>query len=478
MVEKIKLTMPAFERANILVIGDVMIDRYWQGSTNRMSPEAPVPVVTIDEKNDRLGGAANVALNLARLGCNISLMGIIGQDESGQSVKQLLNNAKVHYHLIESSVCPTVTKLRVMSRHQQLLRMDFETPFTLQDSERLTAAYVEALDGIAVVLISDYAKGSIQDCQALIRAAAQRSIPVFVDPKTGRYDKYRFANLLTPNLHEFEQVVGKCHNDEELVSKGAQLMEDLQLQSLLITRGEQGITLLRPGFDPVHLPAHAREVYDVTGAGDTVIAVLSGSLAAGKNIVDAISIANIAAAIVVGKLGTATVSPQELRIAIKQISGSNISVLGESDLLENVKEARRQGEKIVFTNGCFDILHAGHVNYLNDAKRLGDRLIVAVNSDASVKALKGEGRPVNSSAERMAVLSGLSAVDWVVEFSDATPERLLDLLKPDLLVKGGDYSIENVVGHERVTAYGGEIAVLGLTENCSTTAIINKISAH
>lgn len=476
-MKKMSISMPAFERATILVVGDVMLDRYWQGTSCRISPEAPVPVVAVDERIDRLGGAANVATNLAQLGCNVTLMGIVGNDEAGECVERLLTESKINHSLHKSAVAPTVTKLRVLSRHQQLLRMDFESPFCRQDSQALLERFNACLDGIDIVLISDYAKGSVQDTQAFIQAAAARAIPVFVDPKTGRYDKYRHANLLTPNMHEFEQVVGPCANEADLVSKGMQLIEDLQLQSLLVTRGEKGITLLRPMFEPVHLPAHAREVYDVTGAGDTVIAVLSGALAAGKDIVESVQIANLAAAIVVTKSGTATVLPHELRDAIKGVSYLGSQTMDETSLVEAVAHARAQGERIVFTNGCFDLLHAGHVNYLNEAKRLGDKLIVAVNSDESVKALKGDTRPINTLDDRLTVLMGLSSVDWVIPFSDSTPERLLNLLKPDVLAKGGDYRLDQVVGHEIVSGYGGEVVVLGLTENKSTSSTVNKIKS-
>lgn len=474
-MKKMAMGMPAFERATILVVGDVMLDRYWQGPSCRISPEAPVPVISVDEKIDRLGGAANVATNLAKLGCKVTLMGIVGNDEAGMSVRNLVSENNIKHQLQVSQSAPTVTKLRVLSRHQQLLRMDFEAPFSKVDSVALLERFKESLDGIDIVLISDYAKGSVQDTQAFIQAAAARAIPVFVDPKTGRYDRYRHANLLTPNMHEFEQVVGPCINDADMVKKGMQLIEDLQLQSLLITRGEKGISLLRPSYEPVHLPAHAREVYDVTGAGDTVIAVLAGALAAGKDIVESVQIANLAAAIVVSKSGTATVLPHELRDAIKGLTNSKSSFLNEESLIEAVKDARLQGERIVFTNGCFDLLHAGHVSYLSEAKQLGDKLIVAVNSDESVRALKGATRPINCLNDRMLVLTGLAAVDWVVPFEDATPERLLELIKPDVLAKGGDYTYDQVVGHEIVTGYGGEVVVLGLTENKSTSSMVNKI---
>ncbi len=301
-------------------------------------------------------------------------------------------------------------------------------------------------------------------------------MPVLVDPKGTDFSRYRGATLLTPNFHEFEAVVGACATEAELVARGEQLMLDLDLQALLVTRGEQGMTLLRPGEEELHLPARAREVFDVTGAGDTVIAVLAGSVAAGASLPEAVALANIAASIVVGKLGTATVSGPELRRAVQQDQGSERGAVTLEQLQIAVADARSHGEKVVFTNGCFDIIHAGHISYLEEARQQGDRLIVAVNSDESVRRLKGKGRPINPVERRMAVLAGLEAVDWVVSFADDTPRTLLAALEPDVLVKGGDYEgKEAVVGWEIVEAYGGEVKVLGVVDNLSTTAIVSRI---
>ncbi|WP_332825932.1 D-glycero-beta-D-manno-heptose 1-phosphate adenylyltransferase, partial [Ramlibacter sp.] len=270
-------------------------------------------------------------------------------------------------------------------------------------------------------------------------------------------------------------IVGRCHDEAELVAKGAKLMRELELGALLVTRGEHGMTLLRPEHAPLHLPARAREVFDVTGAGDTVISTLAASLAADEELPQAVALANLAAGIVVGKLGTAAISAPELRRAVQREQGSERGVLSLEQLLVAIDDARAHGEKIVFTNGCFDILHAGHVTYLEQARAQGDRLVLAVNDDASVSRLKGPGRPINSVDRRMAVLAGLGAVDWVVSFSEDTPERLLKQVQPDVLVKGGDYGIDQVVGADIVSAYGGEVRVLGLVENSSTTAIVEKI---
>ena len=469
-----KLSMPRFDQAPVLVVGDVMLDRYWHGGTSRISPEAPVPVVKVEQIEDRPGGAANVALNIAALGAPASLVGVTGDDEAADSLANSLKGAGVRALFQRIAHQPTIVKLRVMSRHQQLLRIDFEEPFAT-DALALGEQVDELLEGIKVLVLSDYGKGALKNHQVLIQAARARGIPVLADPKGKDFSIYRGASLITPNLSEFETIVGKCVDEHELVSKGATLMHELDLGALLVTRGEHGMTLLRPDHPALHLPARAREVFDVTGAGDTVISTLAAAIAAGEELPHAVALANLAAGIVVGKLGTAAISAPELRRAIQREEGSERGVLGLEQLLLAVDDARAHKETIVFTNGCFDILHAGHVTYLEQARAQGDRLIVAVNDDASVSRLKGPGRPINSVDRRMAVLAGLGAVDWVISFAEGTPENLLREVKPDVLVKGGDYGIEQVVGADIVTAYGGTVKVLGLVENSSTTAIVEKI---
>lgn len=470
-----QLTMPRFDKSQVLVIGDVMLDRYWHGGTSRISPEAPVPVVKVGQVEDRAGGAGNVALNIAALGSGASIISVVGDDEAGEALDSRLTAAGIHTDFQVSKDKPTITKLRVISRHQQLIRMDFEESFSAEDSADFESKAEKLLPMMGAVIISDYAKGSLQNTQALISAARKAKVPVLVDPKGTDFARYRGATLLTPNLHEFEAVVGSCEHESDLVAKGTELMLKLDLEALLVTRGEHGMTLLRPNQSELHLPARAREVFDVTGAGDTVISVLASSLAAGEELPQAVALANLAASIVVAKLGTATISGPELRRAIQAEQGSERGVMTEEQLLIALEDARAHGEKVVFTNGCFDIIHAGHVGYLEDTRALGDRLIVAINSDASVKRLKGEARPINPVDRRMAVLSGLEAVDWVVSFEDDTPERLLELMKPDVLVKGGDYTEDQVVGWEIVKANGGEVKVLSFFDNCSTTAIVEKI---
>ena len=469
-----KSPLPAFAQAPVLVVGDVMLDRYWYGSTTRISPEAPVPVVKVTRTEDRPGGGANVALNIAALGAPVQLIRVTGADEAADALTEQLHSVGVQTHFQRIAGQPTIVKLRAMSRQQQLLRMDFEERFNT-DAEALLAQVDAVLDSVKVMVLSDYGKGTLLNHQALLSLAKQRGVAVLADPKGTDFSIYRGATLLTPNLAEFEAVVGHCADEAQLMQRGAQMLKELELEALLITRGEQGMTLLRNGVAAVHLPARAREVFDVTGAGDTVISTMAAALAAGESLTQAMTLANLAAGIVVGKLGTATISAPELRRALQREDGAERGVLSLQQLQAAVEDAKAQGERVVFTNGCFDILHAGHVSYLEQAREQGDRLIVAVNGDASVTRLKGPGRPINSVDRRMAVLAGLGAVDWVVSFSEDTPESLITLLKPDILVKGGDYGVDQVVGAELVYAYGGEVRVLGLVENSSTTAIVEKI---
>jgi len=472
------LSMPRFDQSQVLVIGDVMLDRYWHGGTSRISPEAPVPVVKVGGVEDRPGGAGNVALNIAALGAGASLISVVGEDEAAEALRSRLESVGIHTDFQVSADKPTITKLRVISRHQQLIRMDFEESFASQDSSGFAEKAEKLLPLMGAVVLSDYAKGTLQNTQILIESARKAGVPVLVDPKGTEFERYRGATLLTPNLHEFEAVVGACKHESELVEKGTELMLSLDLEALLVTRGEHGMTLLRPNQPEFHLPARAREVFDVTGAGDTVISVLASSLAAGSELPQAVALANLAAGIVVGKLGTATISGPELRRAIKTEQGSERGVMTEEQLLMALEEARAHSERIVFTNGCFDIIHAGHVGYLEDTRSLGDRLVVAINSDESVSRLKGPARPINPVDRRMAVLAGLESVDWVVPFGDDTPERLLQLIKPDVLVKGGDYTEKQVVGWEIVKAYEGEVKVLSFFDDCSTTAIVEKIQSQ
>lgn len=467
--------VPEFTSARVLVAGDVMLDRYWHGATARISPEAPVPVVKVEGREDRPGGAANVALNLAALGSAARLLGVVGQDEPGQVLTTLLHAAGIEAVLLAVEGAPTITKLRVVSRGQQLLRLDFEDPFGALMPESFGPRFKELLIGCDVVVLSDYAKGTLADVQALIQHARVAGMPVLVDPKVSDPTRYRGATLMTPNLAELELMVGPCPDDRILLEKGQRLIAQLEQDALLVTRGEQGMTLILPDRPALNLPSHAREVYDVTGAGDTVISVLAACLAVNMTLEDSTRLSNLAAGLAVSRQGTATISAAELRRAVSPTVSDVRGVVTEEQLLSAVAFARADGERLVMTNGCFDILHAGHVSYLHKARALGDRLIVAVNDDASTRALKGAGRPVNTLSRRMAVLAALECVDWVVSFGEPTPERLICRVLPDLLVKGADYRIDQIAGADCVRANGGEVQVIDLVEGVSTTGILSSL---
>lgn len=471
------MQLPDYTSAHILVVGDLMLDRYWHGSTSRISPEAPVPVIHVQDNEERVGGAGNVALNIAALGGTSTLIGFCGRDEAADTLQRLLGQAGITCHLQHLTDYPTITKLRVMSRHQQLIRLDFEDGFATVNSSHLVIEYQQSLKQSDVVVLSDYGKGTLNDIASFIKLAREHNKPVLIDPKGSDFSRYQQATLITPNLSEFEAVVGRC-DEQQLIERGSNLLTELQLQGLLITKGEQGMTLLGQNQEPLHLPTHAREVYDVTGAGDTVISVLAASLGAGKSLSEATMLANFGAGIVVGKMGTATVSTEELDYALNGQRVHHRGVMEPEALRLAMDEAHREGEKVVLTNGCFDILHPGHVRYLQQARKLGNRLVVLVNSDASVQRLKGPTRPINQLAERMEMLAALECVDWVTAFDADTPKTMIDNLLPDILVKGGDYQdIRQIAGHQSVIVNGGKVKILSFIEGHSTTNIIESIKA-
>jgi D-beta-D-heptose 7-phosphate kinase/D-beta-D-heptose 1-phosphate adenosyltransferase len=469
-----KIEIPSFENTRALVVGDVMLDQYWHGNASRISPEAPVPIVQINELEERPGGAANVALNLSTLGCKVDLMGIIGKDRSGELLKTKLQTTTIKSHLYSFPDVPTISKLRIIGRNQQLIRLDFEQKFASSHADCLIERYTQLLSEVDIVVLSDYGKGTLAQVKTLIALARRQGIPVLVDPKSNDFSQYAGATLITPNLKEFEAVVGSCLAGRDIEHKGFPLLNAHQFEAILVTRSEHGMTLLQKGHNSLHLPTRAREVYDVSGAGDTVISVLAASVAAGLTLDTAAMLANTAAGVVVQKLGTATVSLPELRRAWQRQHDSEMGILTEAQLIVAIADARAHGETIVMTNGCFDILHTGHVTYLEQAKELGQRLIIAVNDDASVARLKGSNRPINSLRDRMMVLAALRAVDWVVSFSEDTPERIIKQLNPDILVKGGDYRVEDIAGSDFVLSKGGQVKVLGFVRGYSTSSLIKK----
>jgi D-beta-D-heptose 7-phosphate kinase/D-beta-D-heptose 1-phosphate adenosyltransferase len=468
--------IPSFEKARVLVVGDLMLDRYWHGGTSRISPEAPVPVVHVNQNEERAGGACNVALNISTLGAQCTVMGLCGDDEAADTLESMLKDIGVNPQFVRMPENATVTKLRVMSRHQQLMRLDFEDGFIGQDLSGLEQAFAAQLDHHNIVVCSDYGKGTLRQVRRLIKLCNEKNIPVLVDPKGSDFEKYSGASLITPNLSEFEAVVGACESEDELVEKANALSERFDIEALLVTRSEHGMSLMQQDYDPVHLPTHAREVFDVTGAGDTVISTLAAALGAGVTLERAMVLSNLAAGVVVAKSGTASVSLSELEHAIEE-SSSNTEhgILEEAELYPLLERCRARGETIVMTNGCFDILHAGHVTYLEQASELGDRLLVAVNVDETVRRLKGEDRPVNKVENRMRMLAALRCVDWVVAFEEDEPTRLICDLSPDILVKGGDNDPDKIPGGDCVREAGGQVMVLTYVDGISTTKIIDSI---
>jgi len=466
-----------------LVIGDVMLDRYLMGEVNRISPEAPVPVVLIKSEQQRAGGAANVAANLALLGITTRMIGLVGADNEGQLLLAAMQGCGIDTSsMINTATRPTIAKTRILGGHQQMLRLDQEVTSELSQAESntVTAAIDAALaQQPALVILSDYAKGLLTEpvCQHVIAHCRRQQIPVLVDPKGRNYDKYRGATALTPNKKETAEACDTQVGDALLIDKAAALKSRLALDFLAVTRGEEGITLIAEHTE--HLSATAKQVFDVSGAGDTVIATLAAGLMHGLSALDSLSLANIAAGVVVGKVGTVPITKADLVDAIATAQGSEQAhkVCELPGLLQKVAAWKQQGQKIVFTNGCFDLLHAGHVTYLEGAKKRGDKLILGLNTDRSVSALKGPTRPVVNEQDRARVLAALESIDAVILFDEDTPLNLINAIHPHVIAKGSDYTADQVVGGQEVLSWGGEIALIDLVEGRSTTNLIKKLHA-
>lgn len=474
-----------FGQRRILVVGDLMLDRYLWGEVRRISPEAPVPVLRLVRETEVAGGAANVARNLSALGLSVDLAGMIGDDQAGTRLLGLLRDAQVGTATVLASTARvTSTKMRAIASHQQMLRIDHEEdgplPPALED--RLLAAVEPLLSKVDGLLLSDYAKGVLTGalCQRLISAAVERGLPVLVDPKGRDFSRYRQATLITPNRTELAQALGQPPEDLSALLAGAErLRAALELEAMVVTLGELGMALV-DAKGVTRLPALAREVFDVSGAGDTAIAVLAAAQVAGLPLCDAVALANAGAGVVVGRVGTAQLETSELLAAMDHANAARQAdkILTPEALARRLRLWRDQGERIVFTNGCFDLLHAGHVSYLEQARHYGQRLIVGLNSDTSVREIKGPGRPVTSEADRARVLAALAAVDAVVLFSEPTPLRLIRDIRPDVLVKGADYRPEDVVGADDVERHGGQLVLIPLLADRSTSAIIGTIGAQ
>ena len=474
-------------RTTVLVVGDLMLDCYYWGEVRRISPEAPVPIVKVNEKTYSLGGGGNVAANLAGLGCQVDLVGLVGRDEAARRLKGLLSDYGISDHGIDDTGRATITKTRVMASKQQVVRLDEEDGRPIDDAtaDRILSEVNRALASVQAVVLSDYGKGMFSAAafvQAIIKACNGAGIPVFVDPKGSDWQRYMSATCITPNTAELELAAGeRIADDDGLIAMARNIRQQLALGWLLVTRGPRGMALFDDSLSPVMIPVRAREVFDVSGAGDTVIATMAACVATGLSFSDAAGVANTAAGIVVGKLGTQPVRWSELERDLTDAGHPSAAsalwkVADLQDAMARLSRWRQAEQRIVFTNGCFDLLHPGHVSLLHQARHLGDRLIVGLNTDASIRRLKGHQRPILPGADRAAILSALEDVDMVVFFDEDTPLTLIDRLRPDILVKGADYRIEDVVGREIVEAYGGKVCLVDILAGHSTTAIARKLS--
>ena len=467
------------KNCNILVFGDYMVDEYIIGSVNRISPEAPVPVIEVTKETKKLGGAGNVINNIISLGGQVKVIGCIGKDSAGDFIMEHFKNNKVNTaYFKQYKNTSTIIKTRVVSKNQQFLRIDEEKKDPILDEyvSFLKSNIDSILNKINVLIISDYAKGAVtkEVSQFLIREAKKRNVPVIVDPKGNDYSKYKGATICTPNLKELSDLYNiKVVEESDITKYGSKLCNEIDLDYLLLTRSEKGISLVDKKKNKKDFPAVAIEVIDVSGAGDTVVATVALLLSLNYSIDDICRLANLAASVVVSKFGTATVSLNEL---ICSISNSGEFKIQNIDTLKYIAEdLREKGKKIVFTNGCFDIFHVGHLRYLKESAKYGDVLIIGVNSDKSVKRLKGNNRPIVNEDERMELLSSLSFVSYVVKFDEDTPYELIKNIKPDIITKGGDYNPNTVVGKDIVEEYGGKVVICPLIGNKSTTNIIEKI---
>jgi D-beta-D-heptose 7-phosphate kinase/D-beta-D-heptose 1-phosphate adenosyltransferase len=477
-----------FEKGRVLVLGDIMLDRYLWGDVERISPEAPVPVFHIRKRSETLGGAGNVASNLLGLQCSVTLIGVRGSDGAGERLNRLLDNPRLNAHVVIDSARPTVTKTRVVSHGQQLLRIDEEEIIPLgPDVTRKIVSLAEAAIGDSgAIVLSDYGKGLLLSealIQPVIAAAKAKNVPVIIDPKGKSWEKYRGATCITPNSKELETTYGESLADQNrLVEAMRWALLEYDLRWLVVTRGPLGMCLMNENDKvPIFVPTLARQVYDVSGAGDTVIATLGLAVACGVDFPDAARLANLAAGIVVGKVGTQPINILELQASLAASDGAipgrimnKITSLHSSAI--QVQAWKANGERIVFTNGCFDLLHPGHVHLLSHAKELGDRLVVGLNSDASVRRLKGPSRPILNERDRASLVSSLDCVDLVILFQEDTPELLIETLRPNILVKGADYGLEEVVGRATVESYGGEVHLVPLLQGYSTTAIATRVA--
>lgn len=468
------------DRPRILIAGDLILDQYVTGEVLRISPEAPIPVLAARHSEHKLGGAGNVAANLRAMEADVSLVGVVGRDERGDRLLELLQAIGIDStDVLRLSDRPTTEKTRMLGGIQQILRVDWEEarPISSEVEEQLLERLEQGLPQADALIISDYGKGVLTPAflRNAIDAARRRRVPVLVDPKHADWSRYRGATLVTPNRREAEEALGRrILQLDELPRAADDLILLADLAALVITLGAEGM-FFRSGSAQGRVPTVARAVFDVTGAGDTVIAHLALGLAARRSLEEAVHLANHAAGLVVGRRGTASVTREELRAILGDRSRLTGAILTKAELPSLIAEWRAEGKRIVFANGCFDILHAGHIAYLRAARARGDALIVGVNDDPSVRRLKGEGRPINGLEDRMTVLAALEMVDAVVAFSEDTPQKLVEEITPDVLVKGQDWESQGVVGREWVERHGGEVFLAPLLPGRSTSAIADRL---
>lgn len=471
----------SFRGRRVLVVGDIILDRYIWGDVERTSPEAPTPVVRLREQTSALGGAANVVANLAALGAKPALVGIVGQDAEADELRARLKALGVSGSgLVAVADRPTSVKTRIVSMGQQLLRLDHEetAPVPAAVGEKIVSVFEKALANVEALVISDYDKGVFETrrCQRMISLARKARIPVVVDPKGTDYTRYRGATVIKPNQKETQAATGIAVSSPASLAQAAfQILQSAQARALIISRGGQGVSVFEQGQSAVHIPAQARQVYDVTGAGDSLVAAVAVALAAGATMPEAATIGNAAGSIVVGKIGTAFVEPGELIRALEP-GHSGHKLRSRTQLKHEIDTLRAAGKRIVFTNGCFDLIHLGHIKFLEQARQLGDVLVVAINSDDSVRKLKGPPRPVLDAEERSAILASLDAVDYIAIFEEPTPEKLLESLRPDILVKGKGLKKEEVVGGSIVESSGGKVVRLPLLGEVTTDAMVERIA--
>jgi D-beta-D-heptose 7-phosphate kinase / D-beta-D-heptose 1-phosphate adenosyltransferase len=470
-----------FHSAQVLVLGDVMLDRFVYGKVERISPEAPIPVFSVEKSQDMPGGAANVARNIIDLGAKATLFGVVGEDAAADDLRaQLTVSPALRAHLVTDASRPTSVKMRYVADGHRVMRADLEsrTPLSAEVASRLIEAVSLAVAEADLCVLSDYAKGALSDAvvRAAIDAARRLGKRVIVDPKCKDFTKYRGATLITPNRLELQQACGEnCDTHDEIVAGARRLLEAEICEFLVVTRGKDGMSVVCRDGSATHLPTAARQVFDVSGAGDTAVAALALSLVGGADIIDAAAVANIAAGIAVGKRGTATVTQAEI-MAVLTTDGRTdpFKIYGLDSVLRLVRGWREQGLKIAFTNGCFDLLHPGHISLLEQARRTADRLVVGLNSDSSICRLKGPNRPVHGEIARATVLAALKSVDAVVVFSQDTPLELIEALEPDVLVKGADYTLDTIIGADQVLKRGGRVVLAELLVGHSTTESVKR----